>query len=139
MNQTPEREPMIDYQEYNEILDAIHQLKSLAYLARRNRDFNREAMCCNRIDAICERCNRIFDDRDGNLKNYLNKKPMKMFSGGLEQITITPCSGRDTLFVLLVCCKRANNGEPTDKGTQRYLLKLLKKDGCRIITETNED
>lgn len=140
MDRTQEREPMIDYQEYNEILDAIHQLKELAHMARRKHDYKREVMYRDRIDAICNRCDRIFNDRDENLKNYLNRQPMKMCCEDKpDGVQITPCSGRDTLFVLLICCGRANDEIPLDRETAKYLLKLLKRDGCRIVITAEKE
>ncbi len=121
---------IIDYREFKEILGVLKMLQGQII---KPKDEKSKKISQSNFDAICERLEEIFDDRDCNLRRWLMEQDFVCSNPDTgKNVSISRSNGVDVLFTILVCCRRVNNNISVDPGTGKYLKRILRRDRCRV-------
>ena len=110
--------PLFDYQEFCELLDHIQDLKALASQYR-----NDATMYRKKVQQVCDRVERDFNDTYHFFANWVDGKPITLESG--SEVVLS--ADRKLIFVLLILNRRRELGLPIFQSDLEGFHKLCKQ------------
>lgn len=108
---------LFDYQEFCELLDHIQDLKLMAS------NKSEAGMYRNKIDQVCGRVERDFNDNQGFFRGWVYGKPICLQSG--QEVILN--RDRKVIFVLLILNRRKELGLPLFQSDVVEFQKLCKQ------------
>lgn len=109
---------LFDYQEFCELLDHIQDLKLMA-----SHNKSEAGMYRNKIDQVCGRVERDFNDNQGFFRSWVYGKPICLQSG--QEVILN--GDRKVIFVLLILNRRKELGLPLFQSDVVEFQKLCKQ------------